>query len=225
MHTRAQCLIARGLRLAAAGYRFGFKVSFGIVCGVGFGVLVLSGCALLNSQTTTSQTPAGIQESSSPAPTTQTPPTPRPSSSSGSTTSPSRTGSPGAEATAVEAMGLFARPQLPERRWFTDLLPYLSPGYAEEAQYIAPARIPFDQVQQNPISSQEEHNPQLVTVVFTTNDGPWRLILSQSGPGARWLVEAIEPVPAQETDPKPTAQTATVQTMTARAFLDSDPAQ
>ncbi|MBB2997550.1 hypothetical protein [Paeniglutamicibacter cryotolerans] len=135
------------------------------------------------------------------------------------------TGGSGAEAAAVQVMGLFARPQLPERRWFTDLLPYLSPEYAEEAQYIDPARIPFDTVQHNPIASQEEHNPQLVTVVFTTNDGPWRLVLSQSGPGARWLVQAIEPVPARQAGPRPTALPTTVKTVTARASIDSDSAQ
>lgn len=94
---------------------------------------------------------------------------------------------------AIKVMNLFARPDTPERRWFIDLLPYLTKEYADQAQYIDPARVPFNQVKTNPSTTQDEHLPQLVTVRFDTNDGPWQVVLVQEKAGEPWLVEAIEP--------------------------------
>ncbi|KAA0973382.1 hypothetical protein FQ154_18580 [Paeniglutamicibacter gangotriensis] len=94
---------------------------------------------------------------------------------------------------AIKVMDLFARPNTPERRWFIDLLPYLSEEYADEAQYIDPARVPFTKVQTNPTTNQDEHMPQMVIVRFSTNDGPWQVVLVQDQDGEPWLVQAIEP--------------------------------
>ena len=94
---------------------------------------------------------------------------------------------------AIKVMDLFARPNTPERRWFTDLLPHLTDEYAEEAQYIDPARVPFTKVNANPTTSQDEHMPQMVIVRFSTNDGPWQVVLVQDQDGKPWLVQAIEP--------------------------------
>lgn len=97
------------------------------------------------------------------------------------------------EDVAIRVMKLFARPDTPERRWFIDLLPYLTEDYADQAQYIDPARVPFNRVTPNPSTRQDEHLPQLVTVRFETNDGPWQVVLVQEKAGEPWLVEAIEP--------------------------------
>lgn len=94
---------------------------------------------------------------------------------------------------AIKVMDLFARPDTPERRWFIDLLPYLTEEYAEEAQYIDPARVPLRKVNANPATSQDEHMPQMVIVRFSTNDGPWQVVLVQDHDGEPWLVQAIEP--------------------------------
>ena len=137
-------------------------------------VLSLAGCSLFGvNDTNTEQTPAPAA-SSSPA-----------------SISPATVEEP--EAVAVKVMDLFARPEMPERRWFTDLLPYLTDDYADEAQYTDPARVPFDTVKPNPRASQDEHNPQVVTVAFKTNDGPWQVVMVQDQDGKPWLVEAIEP--------------------------------
>lgn len=97
------------------------------------------------------------------------------------------------EDVAIRVMDLFARPDTPERRWYIDLLPYLSEEYADQAQYIDPARVPFNKVKANPTTSQDEHNPQLVIVRFGTNDGPWHVVMVQDQDGQPWLVLAIEP--------------------------------
>ncbi len=103
---------------------------------------------------------------------------------------------------ATKVMDLFARPDMPERRWFTDLLPYLTEDYADEAQYTDPARVSFDKVNDKSTASQDEHNPQVVTVRFKTNDGPWQVVMVQDEAGEPWLVEAIEPdEPAPEYTP------------------------
>lgn len=94
---------------------------------------------------------------------------------------------------AIKVMDLFARPDTPERRWFIDLLPYLTEEYADEAQYIDPARVPLTKVNANPTTSQDEHMPHMVIVRFSTNDGPWQVVLVQDHHGKPWLVQAIEP--------------------------------
>ena len=94
---------------------------------------------------------------------------------------------------AIKVMNLFARPNTPERRWFIDLLPYLTEEYADQAQYTDPARVPFNRVSANPTTSQDEHNPQMVIVRFGTNDGPWQVVMVQDHDGEPWLVQAIEP--------------------------------
>lgn len=97
------------------------------------------------------------------------------------------------EAVAVEVMGLFARPNEPERRWYTDLLPHLSAEYAEAAQYIDPARVRVSEVRAGPVLSREKDNPLTVTAQFDTDAGPWNVLLHRVGQDEPWLVEAIEP--------------------------------
>lgn len=137
-------------------------------------VLSLAGCSLFGvKETDTEQAPA---------------PAASPSPVSGS---PATVEEP--EAVAVKVMDLFARPEMPERRWFTDLLPYLTDDYADQAQYTDPARVTVNKVRPRPKASQDEHNPQVVTVAFKTNDGSWQVVMVQDQDGEPWLVEAIEP--------------------------------
>ena len=137
-------------------------------------VLTLAGCSLFGVKDTNTEQAPEPAASSSPA-----------------SSSPATVEEP--EAVAAKVMDLFARPEMPERRWFTDLLPYLTDDYADQAQYTDPARVPFDKVKGEPTASGDEHNPQVVTVAFKTNDGPWQVVMVQDSPGESWLVEAIEP--------------------------------
>ncbi|WP_417235517.1 hypothetical protein [Arthrobacter sp.] len=92
---------------------------------------------------------------------------------------------------ATKAIKLFARPDEPERRWFSELRPYLEKEYAVDAEYIDPARIPFDKVLSGPQLETDSHNPQLVLARFKTNDGIWTVEMHQDTPGGEWLVGGI----------------------------------
>lgn len=92
---------------------------------------------------------------------------------------------------ATKAIKLFARPDEPERRWFSQLRPYLEKEYAVDAEYIDPARIPFDKIISGPQLETDSHNPQLVLAKFKTNDGTWTVEMHQDKPGAKWLVGGI----------------------------------
>lgn len=143
------------------------------VLGASACVLALAGCSLFGTKDAAEQTPQA------------------PASSSPASSSPATIEDP--KEVAVKVMDLFARPDMPERRWFTDLLPYLTDDYADEAQYVDPARVTVNKVKPRPKASQDEHNPQVVTVAFKTNDGPWQVVMVQDQDGEPWLVEAIEP--------------------------------
>lgn len=95
------------------------------------------------------------------------------------------------EEVAVEVMNLFARPGEPEQRWFAEISPYLDKEYAIEAEYIDPARIPFDKILSDPVMEGDAHNPQILTADFKTNAGAWYVELHQNAPGGEWLVGGI----------------------------------
>lgn len=95
--------------------------------------------------------------------------------------------------TASKVMVLFARPNVPEAAWFSDLVPYLAPEYAADAKYIDPARVPIRKVTDGPAISREAGNPLTVTATFSTDAGRWRMLLHRSGQQQPWLVAAISP--------------------------------
>lgn len=136
-------------------------------------ILALSGCSLFGGKDDVAA-PTPVSVASSPASST-----------------PAAAKLP--QVVAVEAMALFARPDASERRWFTDLLPYLTDEYADEAQYTDPARVPFDDIGSAPTASEDEHNPYVLTFHFDTNDGPWQVVVVQDKADAPWLVQVIEP--------------------------------
>lgn len=92
-------------------------------------------------------------------------------------------------------MALFARPDEPERRWFSQLRPYLEEEYAVEAEYIDPARIPFHKIISGPVMGGDSDNQQVATADFKTNAGPWYVELHQNIPGGDWLVGGIQEAP------------------------------
>ena len=92
---------------------------------------------------------------------------------------------------AIEAMALFARPDEPERRWFSELRPYLEEEYAVDAEYIDPAQIPFTKIISGPVMSGDAHNSRVSLATFKTDTGPWYVELHQNVPGGDWLVGNI----------------------------------
>nr|WP_176704880.1 hypothetical protein [Arthrobacter sp.]AXV46265.1 hypothetical protein pA2H2_p34 [Arthrobacter sp.] len=99
------------------------------------------------------------------------------------------------EEVAVKVMNLFARPDEPEQRWHAEIRPYLEKEYAVEAEYIDPARIPFDKILSGPKMEGDAHNPQILTADFKTNAGTWYVELHQNAPGGEWLVGGIHQAP------------------------------
>nr|WP_176705550.1 hypothetical protein [Arthrobacter sp.]AXV46677.1 hypothetical protein pA58H3_p63 [Arthrobacter sp.] len=99
------------------------------------------------------------------------------------------------EEVSVKVMNLFARPDEPEQRWYAEISPYLDKEYAIEAEYIDPARIPFDKILSGPVMEGDAHNPQILTADFKTNAGAWYVELHQNAPGGEWLVGGIHQAP------------------------------
>lgn len=97
------------------------------------------------------------------------------------------------KAVAVEVMGLFARPDVPERDWYTAIFPHLSKEYAVDAQYIDPVRIRVNTIHSGPVLTREQGNPMTVRAEFATNNGPWVLLLHRMGQQEPWLVASIAP--------------------------------
>ncbi|WP_417221390.1 hypothetical protein [Arthrobacter sp.] len=118
---------------------------------------------------------------------------PEPAASSTPASSPAPSSAPAEKpgVVATKAIKLFARPDEPERRWFSQLRPYLEEEYAVDAEYIDPARIPFDKIISGPKLETDSHNPQLVLAKFKTNDGTWTVEMHQDTPGGDWLVGGI----------------------------------
>lgn len=97
------------------------------------------------------------------------------------------------KAAATTVMGLFARPGVPERQWYTDIFPHLSKEYAVDAQYIDPARIRVKTILSGPVLTREQGNPMTVRAEFATNNGPWVLLLHRMDQHEPWLVTSIAP--------------------------------
>lgn len=97
------------------------------------------------------------------------------------------------EDTAGTVMRLFARPDVPDATWFSDLSPYLTQEYADDARYIDPARVPVRTITDGPAISRQAGNPMTVTASFSTNAGRWQMMLHRSGQQEPWLVTAIFP--------------------------------
>lgn len=97
------------------------------------------------------------------------------------------------EHTAETVMRLFARPEVPDVIWFSDLSPYLAAEYGDDARYIDPARVPIKTITDGPAISREAGNPMTVTASFSTDAGRWQIMLHRSGQQEPWLVTAISP--------------------------------
>lgn len=159
-------------------------------------ILTLSACSGTAGQEGQETTPAASEAPSSEAAAVSV--APAQSSAPARTSGASSSAAAGTEVkledpkeVAVTAMELFARPDEPERRWFFELRPYLEDEYAVDAEYIDPARIPFDKIVSGPVMGGDSDNPQVALATFNTNAGPWYVELHQNVPGGDWLVGGI----------------------------------
>lgn len=93
---------------------------------------------------------------------------------------------------AEDVMTAFARPSLPQGRWWRDLAPMLSATAREVYKYVAVENVPVRQVKGRG-EIVEDSSPYLATVEVKTDAGVYTILLSRSGAGAPWLAERIEP--------------------------------
>lgn len=97
---------------------------------------------------------------------------------------------------AGDAVGAWARPELPAATWFDELAAYLTPAARQDYQWVRPAAIAAREVTGEP-EVVEEPSVYLARVVVPTDAGPVQVLLSrQDGPTA-WRVERIVPPEGQ----------------------------
>lgn len=107
-------------------------------------------------------------------------------------------------ATATAAMVAFARPDLDEETWWSDLSPMLSPAAAEAYQATDPANVPASAVTCT-ATLNDSASPYLADVTVPTDVGRYNILLSREGQGEPWLVERISPPAPGDPAPGTTA--------------------
>ncbi len=89
---------------------------------------------------------------------------------------------------AETAMGLFARPDVPNEVWWADLEPVLSARGAAAYVTVDPARIPVRQVS-GPADLPGWTTPEVARVSVPTDVGSYLIIVSRSDADPVWRVE------------------------------------
>lgn len=94
----------------------------------------------------------------------------------------------------VRVLRVFARPWLPEQRWFRELSPLLSPTAAQAHAGTDPARVPAQAV-----TGAAELLPatsgSIARVAVPTDAGRYTVLLSRKAQAGPWLAERITPPP------------------------------
>lgn len=102
---------------------------------------------------------------------------------------------------AVEAaqrvMESFARPELDEETWWSELAPLLSLTAQGDYSFVDPVAVPARAVT-GPAVLVDEPSVFLAWVQVPTDAGQYEVLLSRTGDGAPWLAERI--TPPQEPD-------------------------
>lgn len=94
--------------------------------------------------------------------------------------------------TATDVMTAFARPDLPQGRWWRDLAPMLTPTARETYKYVRVENVPVRKVR-GKAKIVDDASPYLASVEFKTDRGSYTVLLSRTGQAAPWLAERIEP--------------------------------
>ncbi len=98
-----------------------------------------------------------------------------------------------AKKTAGEIMGTYTAQGKAKKEWFATLAPMLTTSYAQEAEYIDPARLPVRKITSGPEIKTEVSTGYQVRASFGTNAGEWVIILTRASETAPWLAANILP--------------------------------
>ena len=93
---------------------------------------------------------------------------------------------------AKDVLTAFARPDVPQARWWRDLAPTLTPTARETYKYVAVENVPVREVRGKG-RVVDDSSPYLATIEFKTDAGSYTILLSRTGQGAPGLAERIEP--------------------------------
>lgn len=97
-------------------------------------------------------------------------------------------------AAAVQVMADYSKVGRPQSEWFKALAPQLTTAYAEDAQYIQPSRLPVRKVTGSPVVVPAAvRDGYQLRVRFSTNAGPWVVVMTRNGPAAPWLAANVVP--------------------------------
>lgn len=103
-----------------------------------------------------------------------------------------------ARVAARKAMSRFARPDLDENAWWSELVPLLSPMASVAYVNTDPATVPVRDVT-GAAELVDASSPYLAKVRVPTDAGHYVVLLSRAGQGSPWLVERFTPPRALRT--------------------------
>lgn len=93
---------------------------------------------------------------------------------------------------AIEAMTLFARPDVDAQTWWSELVPLLSARAAQDYRYVDPANVPATKVTGR-VKLLPQETPTVARASVPTDAGVYLLVLSRTAAEPRWVVERFTP--------------------------------
>ena len=93
---------------------------------------------------------------------------------------------------ALQAVALFARPDVPYEQWWAELGPLMSAQAQVDYQYVDPINVPARAVT-GPGVLIDETSASVAGVQVPTDVGAYTVVLSRADDGAPWLVERVTP--------------------------------
>lgn len=97
-----------------------------------------------------------------------------------------------AAATATKAMQLFARPDVPEKRWWDQLRPYLTAKAQHDYAYTDPANVPASELT-GPAAVLPTDADTLARIQVPTDVGLYLVLLTRSPQSQSWQVDRLLP--------------------------------
>lgn len=92
---------------------------------------------------------------------------------------------------ARDALVAFARPDLDQKTWYSELEPYLTENAAQTHHYTDPENITASEVT-GPGDIIDDESAYLAVVSVPTDDGDYQVTVVRDNAEADWLVEKIE---------------------------------
>lgn len=101
-----------------------------------------------------------------------------------------------AQHSAVQAMSVFARPDLPHEQWWAELEPLLSPAAVMAYRTVDPSSVPATRVTGEAALPQWD-TPRIARVSVPTDAGVYLVVVSRHEADPTWRVERITPPEAR----------------------------